>query len=604
LSGRVPRQVRPVLLLVVYGVFLVVVGVTATVQTALVSLHFTTAAINTAVAGDAAIVRAFVNDGLAASDLTEAADPARVERFDGLLAALAGNAGMRRLEIRDASGAVRLTSAADAPADLALPQPDTATFATAADGRAQAGILDTSTGDGTQVLRVLFPLLDEAGDTRAIVSVWRDAAPILAPISDVQRDMLVVTLAAAVVAGAVLYLAFRSAQSRISRQTEQLLDATARDSLTGLLNHGALVAELGTALEHARTDGTPIGIALVDVDNFRLLNETHGHDAGDDVLLRVVASLAGQLDRTTVVGRYGPDEFLVIAPAAAITALEPNLERVRDVLVDESLQLEASERLPITISAGIATYPSDADSVTGLLAAVAQILGEAKAGGGDEIRVCGRNEDAGEDTRTFNVLQGLVFAIDTKDRYTKRHSEDVARYAVFLAGQVGLEPGLIDAIRTAGLLHDVGKIGIPDTILRKPGALTAEEYGVVQQHVALGESIVRDLVSIEIVRTGIRHHHERWDGKGYLDGLSGEEIPLVARILAVGDAFSAMTTTRPYRKALSVEEALRRLGDAAASQLDERLVTAFIEGIEHVADAPRPDTISRIPLWLPAHRVA
>jgi len=604
LSGRAPRQVRPVLLLVVYGVFLVVVGVTATVQTALVSLHFTTAAINTAVAGDAAIVRAFVNDGLAASDLTAAADPARVERLNGLLAALAGNAGLRRLEIRDESGAVRLTSAAGAPADPAIAEPDAPTFAAAAGGLAQAGIVDTPAGDGSQVMRALFPLLDEAGETRAIVGVWRDAGPILAPIADVQRDMLVVTLAAALVAGAILYLAFRSAQSRISKQTEQLLDATERDPLTGLLNHGAVVVQLGTALERARSDGTPIGIALVDVDNFRLLNETHGHDAGDDVLQRVVATLRSQLDGSTVLGRYGPDEFLVIAPAAAIAALEPGLEHVRDALVDESLQLDASERLPMTISAGIATYPSDADSVTGLLAAVAQVLGEAKAGGGDAIRVCGRDTDAGEDTRTFNVLQGLVFAIDTKDRYTKRHSEDVARYAVFLAGQVGLEQGLIDAIRTAGLLHDVGKIGIPDTILRKPGALTAEEYDVVKQHVALGESIVRDLVAIEIVRTGIRHHHERWDGKGYLDGLAGEEIPIVARILAVGDAFSAMTTTRPYRKALSVEEALRRLGDAAGSQLDERLVGAFIEGIEHVSDAPRPDTISRIPLWLPAHRVA
>jgi HD-GYP domain-containing protein (c-di-GMP phosphodiesterase class II) len=134
--------------------------------------------------------------------------------------------------------------------------------------------------------------------------------------------------------------------------------------------------------------------------------------------------------------------------------------------------------------------------------------------------------------------------------------------------------------------------------------LTDQEYDIVKQHVALGESIVRDLVAIEIVRTGIRHHHERWDGKGYLDGLAGEDIPLVARILAVGDAFSAMTTTRPYRKALSVEEALRRLGDAAGSQLDERLVTAFIDGIEHAADPPLPDTIARIPLWLPANRVA
>ena len=605
MSGRAPRQVRPVLLLVVYGVFLVVVGVTATVQTALVSLHFSTAAINTAVAGDVAIVRAFVNDGLAAADLTDAADPARVARLDGLLATLATNAGIRRLEVRDPAGAIRLSSAtSDTSADASVVPPDAAVLDGAAGGAAQAAILDTPTGDGSQVLRALFPLLDEAGQTRAIVGVWRDAGPILAPIGDLQRDMLIVTLAAAAVAGVVLYLAFRSAQDRISRQTEQLLDATARDPLTGLLNHGAVVAELALAVDKARDDGAPIGVALVDVDNFRLLNETHGHDAGDETLRTVVATLRAQLERTAVIGRYGPDEFLVIATSSSISELEPRLERVRDALVDVSLQLEASERLPITISAGISTFPVDADSVTGLLSTVALVLGEAKAGGGDAIRVTGWSDVDSDDARTFNVLQGLVFAIDTKDRYTKRHSEDVARYAVFLAERVGLEPGLIEAIRTAGLLHDVGKIGIPDTILRKPGALTADEYEVVKQHVALGESIVRDLVAIEIVRTGIRHHHERWDGKGYLDGLAGEEIPVVARILAVGDAFSAMTTTRPYRKALSVEEALRRLGDAAGSQLDERLVVSFIDGIEHAADAPLPDAIARIPLWLPAHRVA
>jgi diguanylate cyclase (GGDEF)-like protein len=593
-----------VLLLVVYGVFLVVVGVTATAQTALVSLHFSTAAINSAVASDVAIVRAFVNDGLAATDLTDAADPARIERLDGLLSELAGAAGIRRLEVLDPAGVLRLSSAAQGAVDPAVVRLDAAALRGAAAGTAQAEILDTPAGDGGQVLRALFPLLDDTGQTRAIVGVWRDAAPILAPIGDVQRDMLVVTLAAAAVAGAVLYLAFRSAQTRISRQTEQLLDATARDPLTGLLNHGAVVTELAIALETARADGSPIGVALVDVDNFRLLNETHGHDVGDETLHRVVATLQANLERTAVIGRYGPDEFLVIAPAAAIAALEPGLEHVRAALVDESLQTEASERLPITISAGLATYPEHADSLTALLSAVAQVLGEAKAGGGDAIRVSGRSDTSSDDARTFNVLQGLVFAIDTKDRYTKRHSEDVARYAVFLAEQAGLEQGLIEAIRTAGLLHDVGKIGIPDDILRKPGALTDPEYDIVKQHVALGESIVRDLVAIEIVRTGIRHHHERWDGTGYLDGLAGEEIPLVARILAVGDAFSAMTTTRPYRKALTVEEALRRLGDAAGSQLDERLVTSFIDGIEHAEDAPLPDTIARIPLWLPVNRVA
>jgi len=158
-------------------------------------------------------------------------------------------------------------------------------------------------------------------------------------------------------------------------------------------------------------------------------------------------------------------------------------------------------------------------------------------------------------------------------------------------------------IHLAGLLHDVGKIGIPDVILRKPNKLTADEYHAFKQHVALGDAIVRDLVAIDVVRHGIRHHHERWDGRGYLDGLEGDDIPLVARILAVGDAFSAMTTTRPYRKALDVAEALRRLEDAAGTQLDEELVVAFVHGIETVADAPLPG-MDAPRIWTPYASVA
>jgi putative nucleotidyltransferase with HDIG domain len=201
------------------------------------------------------------------------------------------------------------------------------------------------------------------------------------------------------------------------------------------------------------------------------------------------------------------------------------------------------------------------------------------------------------------VLQGLVIAVDTKDRYTKRHSEDVARYAVFLAERLGLDEEIQHTIRTAGLLHDIGKIGIPDTLLRKPSKLTAEQFDIFKQHVALGDAIVRDVPNLDLVRAGIRHHHERWDGNGYLEGLDGEEIPFIGRILAVADAFSAMTTTRPYRKALPVEEALKRLGDAAGSQLQEALVTAFIAGIETAADAPLPGERA-IGLWLPERRVA
>ncbi|HEX6139893.1 MAG TPA: HD domain-containing phosphohydrolase, partial [Candidatus Limnocylindria bacterium] len=173
---------------------------------------------------------------------------------------------------------------------------------------------------------------------------------------------------------------------------------------------------------------------------------------------------------------------------------------------------------------------------------------------------------------------------------------------VFLARRIGLDDELCRTIHLAGLLHDIGKIGIPDVLLRKPGKLTTGEFEVFKQHVALGDAIVRDVPRVDDVRAGIRHHHERWDGNGYLDGLEGEEIPLIGRILAVADAFSAMTTTRPYRKALSLTEALKRLGDAAGSQLQEDLVAAFIDGIETDADAPLPGEatagIWRPQLWV------
>jgi HD-GYP domain-containing protein (c-di-GMP phosphodiesterase class II) len=152
----------------------------------------------------------------------------------------------------------------------------------------------------------------------------------------------------------------------------------------------------------------------------------------------------------------------------------------------------------------------------------------------------------------------------------------------------------------------VGKIGIPDAILRKPGRLTVDEFRVVKQHVALGDMILRDLPNIELIRAGVRHHHERWDGTGYLDALAGEDIPLVARILAVGDAFSAMTTTRPYRKADSVNRALRQLEDASATQLDEALVSVFVEGLRNAPDAPVPGAVDRQAwsLWAPENQVA
>jgi len=606
--GSQPRTRRPLLLMLVFGAFLVIIGITASAQAMMVSLHFSTGTLNTVVASDSATVRAVLNDSLQLRDLDPSTGPTQHDLavLQAELAALTGPREILRVELRRLDGTI---VAASQPGLAGVVIPPGAPAASAGQGDvsiemtpvAEAGAGPGDLGSPT-ILREFLPITTN-GQVRAVVGIWRDAVPILERLDRVRRDIVVVTLSAGIVASLLLFLIFRSAQARLTRQTAALVESTRRDPLTSTLNHGALVAHLAVEIERAREAGTPLGVALVDIDNFRLLNDNHGHRAGDQALLAVAAELARLLPDNVTMGRYGPDEFLVVAPAEAVVDLEPAIGRLRTALADLSLQFESTERLPITVSAGVCTYPDHGTSVTVLLAAAARTLEEAKASGGDTIRVAGEPDAAEGQTSGFDVLQGLVLAVDTKDRYTKRHSEDVARYAVYLAKRLGLEPEFVRSIQTAGLLHDIGKIGIPDPILRKPGKLTAAEYEIVKQHVALGDMIVRDVPDIELVRAGIRGHHERWDGDGYLDRLEGEGIPLVARILAVGDAFSAMTTTRPYRKALDLREALTRLEDACGTQLDESLVRVFVAGIETDADAPLPGVGAPRTLWIPG-RVA
>jgi len=593
LFGSRVRAPRPVLLIVVYGAFLAIVGAAATAQSILVGAHFNSATVTSLVGSDAATVRAFVNAYVPPDDLSPRHTLTSIEvgRLEAQLATLPRPGEILRVEIRRADGAI---VASTEPGLAGTAAPATDEFRASLTGQAQAAIGPASeAGAGSAgfasptLLRELLPL--KVGDeVLGVVGVWRDAVPILDRLDAMRREILIVTLSAGAVAAAVLFLVFRSTQARLTRQTEALLESTRRDPLTDTLNHGALVGLLAQEIERGRDDVRPLGIALVDIDNFRLLNDNHGHAAGDEALLAVSRTLRTHADAAIEFGRYGPDEFLLIASPAAVARLEPLVDRLRTALVDLSLRFDETERLPITVSVGLATYPDHASSATALLAAAVGVLEEAKASGGDTVRRAGEGQDESAPAVSFDVLQGLVTAIDTKDRYTKRHSEDVARYATFIGRRLELRTDDLRTIEVAGRLHDIGKIGIPDAILRKPGRLTEAEYAIVQQHVALGDMIVRDLPDIEAVRAGIRHHHERWDGHGYLDRLEGDSIPRIARILAVADAFSAMTTTRPYRKALDVREALVRLGDAAGTQLDEMLVATFIEGIEHDVDPPLP----------------
>jgi diguanylate cyclase (GGDEF)-like protein len=594
------------LLVLVFGVFLVLVGITASALVAITSANLTEATVNASVERDASLAELFVNANLRSEDLRAGGpDAARTAELGTKLAALQTQDGILRVEIRSPAGMVQFASAAAAVGARSSLSAEMQRLVRLGKPDAQLSSdvdLDVAGPplDAESVVREYLPIVDDGGAVRAVMTVWRDADPLLLRVAHAQRDVVLVVLGAATVLAALLFLIFRAAHVRIGQQQRQLVEATRRDALTGMLNHGAIVANLAVAVEDARARDGELAAALLDVDNFRLLNDTHGHPAGDDVLQRVAAVLTDA--PIAQVARYGPDEFLLIWSPASVADAEAGLAALRGQLAEIAVRFGESENLPVSVSIGIAGFPAHAASVSELLSAATVALQEAKASGGDGVRVAQRAEQRTASS-SFDVLQGLIIAVDTKDRYTKRHSEDVARYAVFLAQRLGLDEETLATIRTSGLLHDVGKIGIPDTLLRKPGKLTADEFDVFRQHVALGDSIVRDMPNLELVRAGIRHHHERWDGRGYLEGLSGEAIPLIGRIMAVADAFSAMTTTRPYRKALPIEEALKRLGDAAGTQLQEELVKAFIAGIETAPDAPMPGEPSS-QIWHPSTKVA
>jgi diguanylate cyclase (GGDEF)-like protein/putative nucleotidyltransferase with HDIG domain len=591
---------RSLLLPLVYVATITLIGVSCAALAILGSEHVRTTAIRTTVAGDQAAIRDFVATRLTTADVDKSgSNTTRRTELDRELTRLAQVHGYRDATLSLVDGSVLAGDAVDATA----PAIDAERQLAAARGQPAARI--ATAPDGSPLLTEAIPI-SVNGVVQLIVTFQRDASFVIAAANDAWRDVLLVTGFAAVVLALLLRAIFQGASLRLRRQAEELLESRRRDHLTGFINHGAAAALLTDVLASATIDDSSVGIALVDIDNFRLLNETYGSPAGDEALLLVARALEAESGPWLGLGRFGPDEFLAIAPPDVARELPAAMKRVQATLDTASLQFDGSERLPLTVSVGVTYFPFHATGVNELLSAATIALGEAKAGGGNRTVIADAwTPEPKAAQSNFDVLQGLVVAIDTKDRYTKRHSEDVACYALFLAARIEMAEADRAILRTAGLLHDIGKIGIPDDILRKPGRLSPYEYEIVKQHVALGDLIVRDLPDIDAVRAGVRHHHERWDRDGYLNRLAREQIPLFARILAVGDAFSAMTTTRPYRKALTVQQALDELRAAAGTQLDPQLVARFVDGIEHDPDAPMPGADRNgIQLWTPTIRAA
>ena len=345
------------------------------------------------------------------------------------------------------------------------------------------------------------------------------------------------------------------------------------DNLTGLGNHRAYQAALRGAITDAERDGTEFSLCIVDVDDFKRINDTYGHQVGDDVLSALAEILSNAREGEAF--RCGGDEFALIFAGDGTAAFE----RITDVQ-------EAVSGLgltPVTISVGIASYPGQADDADGLQRMADGALYWSKHHGKNRsfvyspkvVRIHSAKELEWETERVarLRAAKNIVRFVDAKDPSTANHSETVSALAAAIGAEMGLDENTVDQLALAGLLHDIGKIGIPDSLLQAPRALTPVEFETIKAHPALGFSLLEGL-GIAPIDEWILHHHENWDGTGYPDRLAGEEIPLGARIVRVADAFEAMTANRPYRAAQSVEYALAELRANAGTQFESTAVAA------------------------------
>jgi diguanylate cyclase (GGDEF)-like protein len=381
------------------------------------------------------------------------------------------------------------------------------------------------------------------------------------------------------------------------------VEAADHDGVTGLLNHRAIVQQAGECFRHSERTGQPLAVILADLDNFKRINDTHGHLCGDQILKTVAEVLRQCCREGDLAGRYGGDEFILLCPGLDVDGARQLAETIKERFSETFLQQPGGGTLPICASFGVAIAPQMAGSQHELLALADMNLYESKARGAGTI--VGLDESEASEplvAGSFSTLDALVTAVDNRDRYTRKHSEDVTEYSLMIARELGWSEETLRTLRIAGLLHDLGKIAIPDSILRKPGALTDDEYEIMKQHPVLGWLIVSAIPSLSETLPAIRHHHERWDGRGYPDSLSGEEIPAMGRLMAVADAFSAMTTDRPYRKGMPIEEAVRRLRENMGTQFDPDMAQAFLRALQDRGDLVGPAELAaaagRVPAWV------
>ena len=359
------------------------------------------------------------------------------------------------------------------------------------------------------------------------------------------------------------------------------------DELTGLLNRKYFYEIIQQ--EYEKNKNGSLALIILNVDDFKLYNQLYGNIEGDKALQNIAQIIRASVGNNGHVARYNGKEFAIILPSYDLYSAKNLAEVIRAQILNMNKRESDYALKMLTVSGGICSIPYAASNVKQLIDNTDMAIYIVKHNGKNSIMVyTGREQKIERKIKDFiqrkeNIyseyaptIYALTAAIDTKDHYTFNHSRSVAYYATELAYAFGLNEDCVEIIREAALLHDIGKIGIPEQILNKPGKLTNEEYEIVKGHVESSIGIIKHLPSLDYVIPAVIGHHERYDGNGYPRRIAGEDIPVSARILCIADSFDAMISSRPYKEPYSINVALNILEEQAGLQFDPKLVRIFI----------------------------
>lgn len=367
---------------------------------------------------------------------------------------------------------------------------------------------------------------------------------------------------------------------------KRLCIAARTDELTGLLSRKYFhkVLEEQSQMYADRV----LSLVIINVDDFKLYNQLYGHIEGDMALKHMAQIIRTEVNERGLVARYSGKEFAIILPMWDAAATKVLVQGIRDRILKMNKDMPEYRLKKLTVSCGIGSMEPGDTNTKQLLANIDMAIYHIKRSGKNGVSVYtegllregGQSKNASERTPTAaytSILYALAATIDAKDHYTFKHSSNVAYYACELGCAYGLPEESIAIINESALLHDIGKIGIAEDILNKPGPLTMEEYTIMKSHVENAVDIIRHLPSLDYVIPAVIGHHERYDGKGYPRQIGGEEIPLVARILCIADSFDAMISRRSYKREMSVEKGVRIIEDELGKQFDPVLGKLFIQ---------------------------